>query len=178
VGCGGGGCDLKTQAPRPGSESQDEWLRLLEEMGGQFWPPENEEEDMPEVGAKYPMMLYDGERECIVYDDKEYDEAKKNGFREHPSMLSAGQAPPKPEKPQSSEVKAAKRPEPQTEVHPGYVPPKAATAAPKQPPPPPPPPPAAKQPEVAARTTTVTVQRTVDGKKPTAPAMPPSKKGA
>jgi hypothetical protein len=61
----------------------------LAEMGGQFWPLEEEEEDMPEVGAKFPMMLYDGERECIVYDEKERLEAKQNGFSEHPSMETA-----------------------------------------------------------------------------------------
>jgi hypothetical protein len=133
-------------------------MDMLQEMGGQFWPLEEMEEDMPEVGAKYPMMLYDGERECIVYDDEEYDEAKKNGFREHPSMLSAGQAPPKPEKPLK------------TEVHSGYVPPKPETAAPK--PPPIPKAPAVKQPE-----TTVTVQRGTEVKTKTI-TQPPPKKGA
>ena len=49
---------------------------------------------MPEVGAKYPMMLYDGPRQCIVYDVEERAEAKKNGFKEHPSMEPMG--PDKP----------------------------------------------------------------------------------
>jgi hypothetical protein len=163
----------KYPPPSFGSPNQNLWMDMLEEMGGQFWPLEEMEEDMPEVGAKYPMMLYDGERECIVYDDKEYDEAKKNGFREHPSMLSAGQAPPKPEKPLK------------TEVHPGYVPPKPEAVAPKPSPPhaesakhvmPPPIPKAPAKVEVKqevkesdTRTTTVSVQRTVDVKKPVTP---------
>jgi len=62
-------------------------------MGGQFWPPELEEEDMPEVGAKYPMMLYDGPRQVIVYDDEEYEEALTHGFAEHPSEPQ-GTSPP------------------------------------------------------------------------------------
>jgi hypothetical protein len=80
---------------RRGSAQQSLWFETLEEMGGQFWPPETvEEEDMPEVGAKYPMMLYDGPRQCIVYDAEERAEAKKNGFVEHPGMEPMG--PDKP----------------------------------------------------------------------------------
>jgi hypothetical protein len=103
MGCGRRGCDLTLRSDRKppsfGSQSQNLWLLALAEMGGQFWPPEEEEEDMPEVGAKYPMMLYDGERECVVYDTEERAEAEKNGFHAHPSM-----EPSKPDKPLKAPV--------------------------------------------------------------------------
>jgi hypothetical protein len=40
-------------------------------MGGQFWPLELEEDEMVQVGAKFPMMLYNGGMEVTVYDEKE-----------------------------------------------------------------------------------------------------------
>jgi hypothetical protein len=98
------------KSPARGSGSQNTWLEGLRDMGGQFWPPELEEEDMPEVGAKYPMMLYEGERQCIVYDDEEYEEALANGFKEHPSKPQ-GTSPPGGQKP----------PEPPEEVKPPPV---------------------------------------------------------
>ena len=80
---------------RRGSAAQTLWFEKLDEMGGQFWPPEPvEEEDMPEVGAKYPMMLYDGPRQCIVYDAEERAEATSHGYKPHPSMEPS--APDKP----------------------------------------------------------------------------------
>lgn len=78
------------------SEGQTLWLFTLDRMGGQFWPPDLvEESEMPTVGAKYPMMLYNGNLECIVQDDEDYDDAVKHGFHEHP----AAQAKPPEEKP-------------------------------------------------------------------------------
>jgi len=97
------------QPPRFGSTSQNVWLDGLENMGGQFWPPEPEEEDMPEVGAKYPMMLYEGSREVIVYDDEEYEKALKHGFAEHPSKPQ-GTSPPDGTEPPDEEKPPAKLP--------------------------------------------------------------------
>jgi hypothetical protein len=85
---------MSYKPPVGGSDMQNLFLELQTRMGGQFWPPELEEEDMPEVGAKYPMMLYDGDRECVVYDVEERAEAEKHGFRPHPSMERM--APDKP----------------------------------------------------------------------------------
>ena len=79
-------------------------------MGGQFWPPELEEEDMPEVGAKYPMMLYDGPRQVIVYDDEEYEEALTHGFAEHPSEPQGTSPPGGTEPPTGEEKPPAKFP--------------------------------------------------------------------
>jgi hypothetical protein len=45
-----------------------------------------EESEMPQVGAKFPMMLYRGGETTTVYDEEELKQAKKNGFAEHESM--------------------------------------------------------------------------------------------
>jgi len=164
---------MKIQAPRPGSESQDEWLRLLEEMGGQFWPPKEEEEDMPEVGAKYPMMLYDGNRECIVFDVEERAEATRNGFRPHPSMERDQPPgivdPPKPpgilDPPKPPQRPDQGGPEGPSQELPsrGMPPPiKRQESAPEP------------KPETKTTTTaTVSVQKSVEVKKPATPAPPP-----
>src|SRR6267142_1846091 len=99
----------KRKPPIAGSESQDLWMDVLAEMGGQFWPPIVEEEDMPQVGARFPMMLYNATLECIVYDEEEYEEAKRNGYNEHPALMSEV----KPDV-----VQASKKPEPHGEVKP------------------------------------------------------------
>ena len=90
----------KRKPPTADSESQDLWMDVLKVMGGQFWPPELEEEDMPQVGARFPMMLYNATLECIVYDEEEYEEAKGNGYKEHPSMETPGHELPKPLEPE------------------------------------------------------------------------------
>lgn len=77
--------------PNAKRSGQDFWLDQLEALGGRFWPPSPDEmeSEMATVGAKFPMMLYNGGLECIVYDDKELEEAQKSGFRPHPSVLKA-----------------------------------------------------------------------------------------
>lgn len=105
---------------------QDFWLDQLEIMGGQFWPPSPEEKEaaMPVVGAKYPMMLYNGNMEVIVHDDEEYKEAHGHGFKElHPAEPAprAAQPPPprpepKPAPPPPPPPAAASRPEPKAQV--------------------------------------------------------------
>jgi hypothetical protein len=154
---------------RGGSASQILWLNMLDEMGGQFWPPEPvEEEDMPEVGAKYPMMLYDGARQCIVYDAEERAEATKHGFKPHPSMERDKPPgivdPPKPPgilDPKPPVEEKPPGPNAPSQGLPSGSPKAPATPVAKQP---------EKQPEVK---TTVSVQKTVEVKKPAAP--PPKK---
>ena len=91
--------------PGFGSESQNLWFEACMEMGGQFWPPESEESEMPQVGAKFPMMLYKlkEKQEVTVYDEEEYQQAKKNGFEEHPSLRAALQ-PEEKEKPHEEKL--------------------------------------------------------------------------
>lgn len=79
---------------------------------------------MPVVGAKYPMMLYNGNMEVIVHDDEEYKEAHGHGFKElHPAEPAprAAQPPPprpepKPAPPPPPPPAAASRPEPKAQV--------------------------------------------------------------
>jgi hypothetical protein len=151
--------------PSSGSSSQNLWLEILEEMGGQFWPPEPvEEEDMPEVGAKYPMMLYDGPRECIVYDAEERAEATSHGYKPHPNMVRSDPPgivdPPKP----PGIIDPPKPIEPEPPDGPSQGLPSRSMPAPIQ-----------RQPETKTTTTaTVSVQKSVEVKKPATPAPAPA----
>lgn len=95
--------------PNAKRSGQDFWLDQLEAMGGQFWPPsKDEEEEMPTVGARFPMMLYNGGLECVVLDEEDYNEAKKNGFSEHPSLLKAQEDEKKRKEDEAKAIEAAK----------------------------------------------------------------------
>lgn len=48
---------------------------------------------MAQVGARFPLMLYKGGTECIVYDEDEEKDARSHGFK----MLGEGDAEHKPE---------------------------------------------------------------------------------
>ena len=89
---------------------------------------------MPVVGAKYPMMLYNGNMEVIVHDDEEYKEAQGHGFAElHPQPVAVasipkGGAPAASTQPPQPKPAPAPPPPPKQEVEEDPL----AAAAPKK----------------------------------------------
>ena len=63
--------------------NHDFWVRMLEELGGQFVPPEPSEPSAPSL---YPLMLYKGDETLLVLDESEAQSAAALGWELHPSM--------------------------------------------------------------------------------------------
>ena len=89
--------DFDSKAP-PLSQ-HDLWMGNLKKLGGQFWPPKKED-IMPQVGAKFPMMLYKQDNpEMVVYDEEELRQGKERGWHEAHSTEPPAEAPQPQEEP-------------------------------------------------------------------------------